>query len=451
MRILAIDDSEDIRDFFQLLFEGAGYEVRVAADGRAGLDAVRAFRPDLVVTDISMPVMSGLEFLVQLRSQLAPPLPPVIVCSGFDVTADEALRLGALRFTAKPTDPAVLLKIVEDVLHHQPADESALARERTFVQAARARATAAAARLMASVDLRHPDLTRVLTRFVQGVADYFGDVSAGITIVTPGGDVYVTAVSRDCPVAVGTTLSGNLLYSAGVLTAGASLVICDWAAFASTVADPRAVAFDLRFLVSVPLLFDDVPVGSLSLADHKPHPFDAEDLLILEQIARDASAELWVGPPIGKNLGFVSPAVFDRMLGAELSLLHRQRGSIELLLVELEPAADGELALELVARGGARMALCRRNGGRLAILKRDPDARVAQRAIAATLAVLSERDRVRAASWVSLVDHGLPLVPRPVLLQLACAALDESILKRTGQPERIVIAGEPAALPSPSA
>jgi CheY-like chemotaxis protein len=83
----------------------------VAANGAEALEAMRGSRPDLILTDVSMPVMNGLQFLVHLRSDFAPPLPPVIVCSGFDMTADEARRLGAFRFVTKPVEVASLINI----------------------------------------------------------------------------------------------------------------------------------------------------------------------------------------------------------------------------------------------------------------------------------------------------------------------------------------------------
>src|SRR5215468_3826395 len=111
--ILVIDDSDDIGEMFRLVLESAGFRVRVAADGREGLAAVREERPDLVITDIMMPGMNGFDFLIHLRSDFPPPLPPAIVCSGFDATGEEAIRLGAVRFVAKPIESAALVEIVE--------------------------------------------------------------------------------------------------------------------------------------------------------------------------------------------------------------------------------------------------------------------------------------------------------------------------------------------------
>src|SRR5262245_26796283 len=96
MRILVVDDSEDIRDSFCLVLEEDGYEVLTASSGQEAIDKTRASRPDLILLDLVMPGMDGLEVLTRLRSDLAAPIPPTILCSGFDLTEEEALRRGAL-------------------------------------------------------------------------------------------------------------------------------------------------------------------------------------------------------------------------------------------------------------------------------------------------------------------------------------------------------------------
>jgi CheY-like chemotaxis protein len=437
--ILVVDDSVEIREFFQLVLEGAGHAVALAADGREGFDQARARRPDLIITDIWMPRVNGFELLVKLRSDLPPPLPPVIVCSGFDVTADEALRLGAARFLAKPAEPATLLAAVAQALRGEAADESALARERQLLHATRARSAAAAARLLAGVDLRSPALARQLDRFAQRVSDYFGFAWAGLKFAE-GDQILVAGTSHDSPVASGTLISGDTLYSTGVLGSGASLVLPDTTAF-----NPSLVKMGVRLLVAVPLLSDGVPIGALCLGDREPHPFDAEDLIILEHMGRNAALGLEHvarnGEPPTQHFGFAPPNLFDPMLAAELSILHREGGGADLLLVETDGAAlQPDLGFEIVARGGARSEICRRGNGTVAVFKRDPDAQAATHVIAEALAVVSSVTGIQATGWVSVENRGLPLVPQQLLLQMASLALDESRANHTAEPERVVIA-----------
>ncbi len=81
-RILIVDDEPDIRFMIRLVFERAGHEVAEARNGAIGLKSVKATPPDLVVTDIMMPVMDGLELIERLRSDPETATIPILVVSG---------------------------------------------------------------------------------------------------------------------------------------------------------------------------------------------------------------------------------------------------------------------------------------------------------------------------------------------------------------------------------
>jgi CheY-like chemotaxis protein len=80
-RILIVEDEPDIRFMMRLIFEGAGYKVTEARDGAIGLKSVKARRPDLVITDVMMPTMDGLEFIKRLRSDPKTAAIPILVVS----------------------------------------------------------------------------------------------------------------------------------------------------------------------------------------------------------------------------------------------------------------------------------------------------------------------------------------------------------------------------------
>src|SRR5262249_43151019 len=160
------------------------------------------------------------DFLVRLRSDFRPPLPPVVVCSGFDTTESEAMRLGATRFLAKPCDASALLTAVRQTLRGEQADEATLSREREYVREARSRAAQAPREILAGAALQAPDTVRKASTFAQWVSDYFGVAPAALLFVE-GGDVRVVGASRDCPVPAGTLIAGRMLYTTGVLAAGA--------------------------------------------------------------------------------------------------------------------------------------------------------------------------------------------------------------------------------------
>jgi hypothetical protein len=266
---------------------------------------------------------------------------------------------------------------------------------------------------------------------------------AGVLLADSRGGIRVAGVSRNSGVQAGATFSGNLLFSTGVLAAGSSLVLPDLTLFvASARVDPTAVSLGFKFVVAVPLLFEDVPMGALGLFDRTPRPFKAEDLLILEGIGRDASLVLRHTSPVGRNAGFIPQPLFDHMLGAELSLLHREGGGLELVLVEMEPAVlSPGLALEIQNRGGSRLAICRREAGTLALFKRDSNGLAGKSAVSASLSMLVATGGARATGWVSIVDDGLPLVSQDVVLQLAGFALAQS--RSTGRAEQLVLGCTP--------
>ncbi|MGE3508350.1 MAG: response regulator, partial [Vicinamibacterales bacterium] len=101
-RILVIDDEAAIRDSLRMMLEYEGYEVLGAATGQEGLALAERESPDLVVLDVKMPGMDGIEVLDRLRA-MADAL-PVIVVSGHGTisTAVEATKKGAFDFIEKP-------------------------------------------------------------------------------------------------------------------------------------------------------------------------------------------------------------------------------------------------------------------------------------------------------------------------------------------------------------
>jgi CheY-like chemotaxis protein len=118
-RILVIDDEALVRDAVAAMLRGAGHEVRLAGDGEAGLRAYRRERFDLVVTDIVMPRMEGIETVRAIRRTRRPV--KILAISGagrsgaaFYLTA--ATVLGADASLVKPFTAAELRRAVEHVL-----------------------------------------------------------------------------------------------------------------------------------------------------------------------------------------------------------------------------------------------------------------------------------------------------------------------------------------------
>jgi two-component system cell cycle sensor histidine kinase/response regulator CckA len=117
--ILVIEDDAIMREALAEWLEAAGYAVRKAADGGAGLAAVSSAAPSLVVTDIHMPGTSGAAVIARLK-QHHPEIPVIAISGLFDsghgMDADAAVALGAARTLAKPFKRTELLRTVSELL-----------------------------------------------------------------------------------------------------------------------------------------------------------------------------------------------------------------------------------------------------------------------------------------------------------------------------------------------
>jgi DNA-binding response OmpR family regulator len=101
-KILVVDDEPEVRKLMEHFLIDKGYEVRVAGNGREGLDALDTFTPDLVLLDMHMPELDGAEMLKQLAVR-SPTLPVIMVTVNEDVeTTSRLLQLGAADYVPKP-------------------------------------------------------------------------------------------------------------------------------------------------------------------------------------------------------------------------------------------------------------------------------------------------------------------------------------------------------------
>jgi two-component system NtrC family response regulator len=117
-RILVVDDDESLRWVTQAQLQQSGYEATAAASGREALDRMREDPPDLVITDLMMPGMSGLELLKRIRAEYPEVIVIMVTAFGAVDTAVEAMKAGAYDYLTKPVNVDELRLTVDRGLEH---------------------------------------------------------------------------------------------------------------------------------------------------------------------------------------------------------------------------------------------------------------------------------------------------------------------------------------------
>lgn len=115
-KILVIDDEDIVRISCKRCLIPEGYVVDVAANGVEGMNLVEEHRYDLILTDLKMPDMDGMEFLAKIKE--AQPQTKVIMITGYSTVehAVKAIKLGAYNYLEKPFTPDTLLCSVREAL-----------------------------------------------------------------------------------------------------------------------------------------------------------------------------------------------------------------------------------------------------------------------------------------------------------------------------------------------
>ena len=114
--ILIVDDEPNIRFLFRATLEAVGYRVTDAPDGQQGLASLARFPADLILLDLQMPTMGGMDVLRRLREEGSDVPVVMVTAHGSVPDAVEAMRLGAVDFICKPITPDALRREVAEIL-----------------------------------------------------------------------------------------------------------------------------------------------------------------------------------------------------------------------------------------------------------------------------------------------------------------------------------------------
>lgn len=127
--VLIVDDEAMVRDLYRLALERAGYRVLEAADGEQGMQLATSDLPDVILLDVRMPKVDGVEMLRRLKAAEATRQVPVVMLSNFDEPSlvRECLTLGAYGYLVKAgTDPRHLAGVVDKVLTGADIDSASV-------------------------------------------------------------------------------------------------------------------------------------------------------------------------------------------------------------------------------------------------------------------------------------------------------------------------------------
>ena len=116
-KILVVEDDFDTRYVLSLILKDEGYEVITAADGECALAVASEHKPDLIITDINMPRINGIELTRQIRLKQETALMPILAITAYGpTTANTAIAAGASACARKPLVMTEFLPIVKSLL-----------------------------------------------------------------------------------------------------------------------------------------------------------------------------------------------------------------------------------------------------------------------------------------------------------------------------------------------
>ncbi len=119
LRVMLVEDAPFLRYAFGRLLRLEGFDVKEVNDGREALDALTDFRPDLVLTDLMMPVMGGVELISRIRANPDLAAIPIvaITADATEQAARNARKAGAVDVITKPIDLTALLDRLRVLVH----------------------------------------------------------------------------------------------------------------------------------------------------------------------------------------------------------------------------------------------------------------------------------------------------------------------------------------------
>jgi two-component system, OmpR family, phosphate regulon response regulator PhoB len=352
--ILVVEDDDAIAEIYQVFLVAAGYRVARAANGVEGLLLEDQLSPDLIILDMHMPVLGGLDMLKR-RDAKQRTSTPVIVSSNDPTSEPAALEAGAALFLPKLLEAGDLLAAIDLTLRRADAGAEARRSRAGDVLADQERDGARREPITARLDANDRELTTRIAALVKWLAGYY-EVGAAWVDVLRQGNILVEAVFHRRTKRLVYDVVHRVVLSENIADARTPFLVGDLQAAPWLRTHPAARA-GFRFFAGVPLRGpEQVRIGALCIADIEARGFDAANLLVLQhcgtefghRIAHLAGANV-TGPFLYESPGIFSGETMSVLLGAELMRAHRRPAAFELALVRLR-SDDVERAAQCAQR-----------------------------------------------------------------------------------------------------
>lgn len=293
-RLLVIDDSKEARDFLEDFLCNNGYSVLTAHDGEEGLRRALNETPDLILADMQMPKMTGLEVIAALKRE-GRDIPVIfLTVHGSEELAVQAFRLGARDYVPKPYEPHVILESIERAMR-----EVRLRKERDHLTDQLLQANQTLQRQLQAINTLYTigksvtsllDLEQVLARVVEA-ATFMARAEEGSLMLLdePSGELYLRAAKNvDERVARGLRLRVDDSLAGRVVNTGKPVLLADEGLKKIT------TAYLVKTLLMVPLRVPDRGViGVLVVANRvSERAFSEHDLYLLSALADYAAVAI---------------------------------------------------------------------------------------------------------------------------------------------------------------
>lgn len=280
--ILVVEDETDLAELLRELLELGGMRVVVAPHGRAALAALDEIEPDLVLTDLMLPVMDGLEFLKRYAERPGPRA-RIVAMSAIGPYLEEARKLGASAVLYKPFELDALYATLTSVLEGKaPKPQPTVSRDETE-------------RLRAVFDLKltQPSAEDALGEFTEWVARVFELPVCLVSIVTDEEQVWTAQCGLPPELATRARGAREESFCTHAVTSRSALIVQDAASNPFFRDNVFVTQWGVRFYAGIPLLTrKGQPVGTLCVMDFEARRFTYFDLELLGLLARRVMHEL---------------------------------------------------------------------------------------------------------------------------------------------------------------